>query len=251
MRPFNSIYTHGFVRVAVCIPSLRVADPAYNVARTIALAERASAANAAVALFPELGLSAYTCDDLFQQDALLEGVLDALNRLIDASRSLTPVLLVGAPLRIDGALYNCAIVIYHGRILGVVPKSYIPNYREFYEKRQFSAARDALRQTIMLAGATVPFGNDLIFVAGNVPGFCAACRDLRRCVGSCAAKFLRRSGRRNYPCQSVPPATSPSGKPTTGGCCAPLNPAHVSLPTSTQPPVQASRPLIWHGMDTH
>jgi Predicted amidohydrolase len=181
MRPFNSIYTHGFVRVAVCIPSLRVADPAYNVTRTIGLAERASVANAAVALFPELGLSAYTCDDLFQQDALLEGVLDALNRLIDASRSLTPVLLVGAPLRIDGALYNCAIVIYHGRILGVVPKSYIPNYREFYEKRQFSAARDALWQTITLAGATVPFGNDLIFVAGNVPGF-ALHAEIARCV---------------------------------------------------------------------
>lgn len=171
MRPFNSIYTHGFIRVAVCIPSLRVADPAYNVARTIALAERASAAKAAVALFPELGLSAYTCDDLFQQDALLEGVLDALNRLIDASRTLTPVMLVGAPLRIDSALYNCAIVIYHGRVLGVVPKSYVPNYREFYEKRHFSAARDALRQTITLAGSPVPFGNDLIFTAGNVPGF--------------------------------------------------------------------------------
>lgn len=160
MRPFNSIYTHGFIRAAVCIPSLRVADPEYNVSRTLALAERASAANAAIALFPELGLSAYTCDDLFQQDALLEGVLNAVTRLIDASRTLTPVLLVGAPLRVDGGLYNCAVVMYRGRVLGVVPKSYIPNYREFYEKRQFSAARDAIRRTITLAGASVPFGND-------------------------------------------------------------------------------------------
>lgn len=171
MRPFNSIYTHGFIRAAVCIPSLRVADPEYNVSRTLALAERASAANAAIALFPELGLSAYTCDDLFQQDALLEGVLHALTRLIDASHTLTPVLLIGAPLRVDGGLYNCAVVIYRGRILGVVPKSYIPNYREFYEKRQFSAARDAIRHTMTLAGASVPFGNDLIFTAENVPGF--------------------------------------------------------------------------------
>ena len=250
MRPFNSIYTHGFVRVAVCIPSLRVADPAYNVTRTIALSERASIANAAVALFPELGLSAYTCDDLFQQDALLEGVLDALNRLIDASRSLTPVILVGAPLRIDGALYNCAIVIYHGRILGVVPKSYIPNYREFYEKRQFSAARDALRQTITLAGATVPFGNDLIFVAG----MCPALRCMPRFAKMCG--FLRRQvpsplWQAQLSLPICPPATSPSGKPTTGGCCAPLNPARVSPPTSTQPPVPASQRPIWHGMDTH
>lgn len=171
MRPFNSIYTHGFIRAAVCIPSLRVADPVYNASRTLALAERASAANAAIALFPELGLSAYTCDDLFQQDALLEGVLEAIHRLRDASRALTPVLLVGAPLRIDGGLYNCAVVIYRGRILGVAPKSYVPNYREFYEKRQFSAARDAIRQTVTLAGDTVPFGSDLIFTAENVPGF--------------------------------------------------------------------------------
>lgn len=171
MPAFNSIYTHGFIRAAVCIPSLRVATPEHNVARTLALAERASAANAAVALFPELGLSAYTCDDLFQQDALLEGVLNALERLVNASRALTPVLLVGAPLRIDSGLYNCAVVIYRGRILGIVPKSYIPNYREFYEKRQFSAARDAIRQTITLAGDTVPFGADLIFMAENIPGF--------------------------------------------------------------------------------
>jgi NAD+ synthase (glutamine-hydrolysing) len=171
MPTFNSIYTHGFIRAAVCIPSLRVADPAYNATRTLALAERASAANAAVALFPELGLSAYTCDDLFQQEALLEGVLNALERLVNASRTLTPVLLVGAPLRIDGGLYNCAVIIYRGRVLGVVPKSYIPNYREFYEKRQFCAARDATRQTVTLAGDTVPFGADLIFVAENMPGF--------------------------------------------------------------------------------
>ncbi|MGB9753394.1 NAD(+) synthase [Roseiflexus castenholzii] len=171
MPAFNSIYTHGFIRAAVCIPSLRVAAPEHNGARTLALAERASAANAAVALFPELGLSAYTCDDLFQQDALLEGVLNALERLVNASRALTPVLLVGAPLRIDSGLYNCAVVIYRGRILGVVPKSYIPNYREFYEKRQFSAARDAIRQTVTLAGDTVPFGADLIFTAENIPGF--------------------------------------------------------------------------------
>ncbi|NWG20635.1 MAG: NAD(+) synthase [Chloroflexi bacterium] len=171
MRPFNSIYSHGFIRVAVCVPSLRVADPAYNTARTIAMAERASASHAAIALFPELGLSSYTSDDLVQQDALLEAVLAGLAQLRDASRDLMPLLLVGAPLRVEGALYNCAVIVYRGQILGVVPKSYLPNYREFYEKRQFSAARAAVSREIRLLETVVPFGADLLFVAENVPGF--------------------------------------------------------------------------------
>lgn len=171
MRPFNSIYSHGFIRVAVCVPSLRVADPGYNTAHTIAMAERAHASHAAIALFPELGLSAYTNDDLFQQDALLEAVLAGLAQLRDASRNLMPLLLVGAPLRVEGALYNCAVALYRGQILGVVPKSYLPNYREFYEKRQFSAARAAINREIRLLETVVPFGADLLFSAENVPGF--------------------------------------------------------------------------------
>src|SRR5690349_16759020 len=128
-RPFDSLYSHGFVRAAVCVPTVRVADPAFNVERTLGLAQRAAEAHAAVALFPELGISAYSCDDLFQQDALLDGVRDALARLVAASRDLTPVLLVGAPLRFENKLFNCAVVIYRGRVLGLVPKTYLPNYR--------------------------------------------------------------------------------------------------------------------------
>lgn len=169
--PFHSIYSHGFVRAAVCVPSLRVADPAYNVERTIALAQRASAEHAAVALFPELGLSAYSNDDLFHQDALLEGVREGLARIVEASRGLTPVLLVGAPLRFDARLYNCGVAIHRGRILGVAPKTYLPNYREFYEKRQFASARDAVSSEVELCGERVPFGNDLVFEAANVAGF--------------------------------------------------------------------------------
>src|ERR687883_360791 len=105
---FGSIYSHGFARVAVCIPSLRVADPSFNAERTLALAQRASEAHAAVALFPELGLSAYSNEDLFHQDALLEATRAALARLVEESRELSPVLLVGAPLRFDGQLFNCA-----------------------------------------------------------------------------------------------------------------------------------------------
>ncbi|NNJ11401.1 NAD(+) synthase [Chloroflexales bacterium ZM16-3] len=167
---FFSIYSHGFARAAVCVPALRVADPAFNAERTIALARRAAEAHAAVALFPELGISAYSNDDLFHQDALLDATLAALGRVVAASAELCPLLLVGAPLRFEGRLFNCAIAIYRGQILGVAPKSYLPNYREFYEKRQFAAARDALAREVRLLGQSVPFGNDLIYAAEGLPG---------------------------------------------------------------------------------
>src|SRR6187455_69217 len=168
---FYSIYSHGFLRAAVCVPSLRVADPAFNVEPTLDLARRASEAKAALALFPELGISAYSNEDLFHQDALLEAVKTALARLVIESESLSPVLVVGAPLRMDAKLFNTGVVIYRGRILGVVPKSYLPNYREFYEKRQFAAARDAISREVTLLGQTVPFGTDLLFQAENLPEF--------------------------------------------------------------------------------
>ncbi len=119
-----------------------------------------------MALFPELGISSYAIDDLLQQEALLEGVLAGIGRIIDESRSLTPVLLVGAPLRFENRLFNCAVVIYRGEVLGIVPKTYLPSYREFYETRQFSAARHAVGREVQFLGETVPFGNDLLFRAG-------------------------------------------------------------------------------------
>lgn len=171
LQDFYSIYRHGLVRVAVGLPLVKVADPAHNAARTIALARRAHEAKAALVVFPELGLSAYSCEDLFHQDALLEAVLAALGELRQASRELDPLLLVGAPLRVDGRLFNCAVALFRGRILGVAPKTYLPNYREFYEKRQFASARDAVRDEITLLGERVPFGNDLIYEAAGLPGF--------------------------------------------------------------------------------
>jgi NAD+ synthase (glutamine-hydrolysing) len=137
----------------------------------LALAQRASELQAAVALFPELGLAAYTNDDLFQQGALLSAVQEGIAQLIDASKALSPVLLVGAPLQFEAKLFNCAVAIYRGRLLGITPKSYLPNYREFYEERQFSAAREALQREVNFLSETVPFGNDLIFAASNAPGF--------------------------------------------------------------------------------
>ncbi len=170
-HPFFSLYTHGFIRVAVGVPGTRVADPAYNAERTLHLAQRADALHAAVALFPELGIAAYTNDDLFQQDALLDATVAALDKLVVASHTLLPVLIVGAPLRFEGKLFNCAIIIHQGRVLGITPKSYLPNYREFYEKRQFAAARDALSREVLFLDQRVPFGNDLLYSATDVPHF--------------------------------------------------------------------------------
>src|SRR5207244_7660013 len=101
----------------------------------------------------------------------LDGTRAALARLVAGSEALTPVLLVGAPLRYEGKLFNCAVVIYRGRVLGIVPKTYLPNYREFYEKRQFTSGRDAVSREVLFGAQPVPFGNDLVFEAANVSGF--------------------------------------------------------------------------------
>jgi len=167
-QSFNNIYTHGFARVAVCIPEVKVADPAYNSSQIIALAERAASQSAAVCLFPELSISAYSCGDLFHQDTLLDACEEAIEKIKTASRSLRPLLLVGSPLQVEGALYNCALAIHDGKVLGVVPKTFLPNYREFYEKRQFASGRDCLLNEIDLLGERVPFGSDLIYNAVDV-----------------------------------------------------------------------------------
>jgi NAD+ synthase (glutamine-hydrolysing) len=169
--PFYSIYAHGFIRATVAIPSVRVADCGYNSERMLGLGRQATEAHAAITLFPELGISAYTNEDLFHQDALLDAASTALASFIAASRELSPLLLVGAPLRFEEKLFNCAVAIYKGRVLGIVPKTYLPNYREFYEKRQFTPARGAISREVSFLDETVPFGNDLIFEATNVPGF--------------------------------------------------------------------------------
>ena len=170
-RTFFSPYSHGFVRAAVCVPELRVADPVFNADRTLELALRADSARASVALFPELGISAYSNEDLFHQDALLEATEEQIGRIVAESANLAPILLIGSPLRFEGKLFNCAVVIFRGRILGIVAKSYLPNYREFYEKRQFAAAREAVADEVEFQGARIPFGNDLVFSAANLPDF--------------------------------------------------------------------------------
>jgi NAD+ synthase (glutamine-hydrolysing) len=169
--PFDSIYAHGFVRVAACTPWVAVADVAANLRATLELARRASAEGVALAVFPEIGLSAYSIEDLLAQDALLDAVERAAGEVVRASEELDTVLVFGAPLRAEGKLFNCALVAYRGRLLGVVPKSYLPNYREFYEKRHFAAAGDAVRTTVRVAGHDAPFGNDLTFAPAELPDF--------------------------------------------------------------------------------
>ncbi|MDY7579462.1 NAD(+) synthase [Herbaspirillum sp. RTI4] len=166
---FFNLYSHDFARLSVGVPPCRVADPAYNASATIALAQQAAQQGAALIAFPELGLSAYTCEDLFHQRTLLDASETALGTIVDASQSLPIVLIVGVPLKVDHQLFNCAVVICGGRILGVVPKSYLPNYGEFYEARQFSPADEAVSSEIRLLGQTVPFGAGLLFEAENLP----------------------------------------------------------------------------------
>ncbi len=160
---------HGFARACVAVPRNRVADPAFNASETIAMYEDAAGAGADLVLFPELGLSAYTCDDLFHQAALLDACEAALAQVVQASTKVCAAAIVGLPLRVDQRLFNCAAVVAGGRLLGVVPKTYLPNYGEFYEARQFAGADSALSREIDLCGARVPFGADLIFQASAQP----------------------------------------------------------------------------------
>lgn len=161
---FFNLYRHNFARIAVAVPRTHVADPASNAKETIALMRETDARHAVVTLFPELGLSAYTCDDLFHQRALLDACLAALDDVVMASRGVESVVLVGSPLDIDGQLFNCAAVLHRGRILGIVPKTYLPNYREFYEPRQFAPGDRLRRDRMSLLGqADVPCGSALLF----------------------------------------------------------------------------------------
>jgi NAD+ synthase (glutamine-hydrolysing) len=172
---FFDPYTHGYARVAVAVPRIRVADPAFNAAATIELLREACADGAVVVAFPELGLSAYTCDDLFHQRALLDACAVALQQVADATESMSAVAIVGLPLRVDDRLFNCAAVCANGRVIGVVPKTYLPNYGEFYEARQFQPADTALSTHVRIDDEDVPFGTDLVFEAQGLPLLKIAC----------------------------------------------------------------------------
>jgi NAD+ synthase (glutamine-hydrolysing) len=167
---FYSAYRQGFVRVAACTHHTTIADPAANAQSVLRLARACHDDAVALAVFPELTLSGYSIEDILLQDALLDAVEEALVEVVAASVVLLPVLVVGAPLRHGHRIYNTAVVIHRGRVLGVVPKSYLPTYREFYERRQVAAGDDQ-RGVIRLSGTAVPFGPDLLFAAADLSGF--------------------------------------------------------------------------------
>jgi len=170
-KAFHSIHTHGFVRAAVCTPSVLPGDPGFNADETLRMARQGDVESCDLMLFPELGISAYAIDDLLLQDALLARVDAELRRIVEASMHLKPVLIVGAPLVHNGRLYNCGVAISRGRILGVTPKSFLPNYREYYEKRWFAPGAGVTGLEITVAGQTAPFGTDLVFAAEDLADF--------------------------------------------------------------------------------
>ncbi|MEN3791154.1 NAD(+) synthase [Fulvimarina sp. MAC3] len=168
---FFDIHSHGFVRVAAATPTVRNADPAYNAKAILAQAREATEAGADLVVYPELCLSGYANDDLHLQTALFERTAREIEALAASTRDLAPMLLVGAVLERNGSLYNTAVVLHRGEILGVVPKTYLPNYREYYEKRWFASGAGTESMTIRLGGKDIPFGPDLLFAAENMPGF--------------------------------------------------------------------------------
>src|SRR6476620_9087313 len=158
---FYSAYHQGFVRVAACTLHTTLADPVANAESVLAVARDCDADSVALAVFPELTLSGYSIDDILLQDALLEAVQEALREVVAGSADLMPVLVVGAPLRYGHRIYNAAVVIHRGRVLGVAPKSYLPTYREFYELRQMAAGDDICDEIWLGRGKTrvrAPFG---------------------------------------------------------------------------------------------
>ncbi|HEY4096127.1 MAG TPA: NAD(+) synthase, partial [Baekduia sp.] len=178
---FRSLYRHGFARIAACTEAIAIADPPGNAEAVLRQARACDAEGVAVAVFPELTLSGYSIEDLLMQDVLLDGVQSALATVVDGSADLLPVLVVGAPLQHRNRIYNCAVVVQRGRILGVAPKSYLPTYREFYERRQLAPGDDQRGGEIRIGGVDVPFGPDLLFAADDVDGLVVhveVCEDL-------------------------------------------------------------------------
>ena len=167
---FYSAYRHGYVRVAACTHHTTLADPGANAESVLRMARECHDEGVALAVFPELTLSGYSIEDILLQDTLLDTVEEAIDELVSASADLLPVLVIGAPLRHRNRIYNTAVVIHRGAILGVAPKSYLPTYREFYERRQVAPGDDQ-GGVIRLAGNEVPFGPDLLFAATDLPGF--------------------------------------------------------------------------------
>ena len=171
MAEFFNLYRHGFARVAVATPIVRIGDPAHNLGGTVELMQQAAREKAVLAVFPELGLTAYTLDDLFHQQTVIEAAEAALAELMRRTAKLPIAALIGLPVAVNGLLYNCAALVCRGRLVGVVPKTYLPNYREFYEERYFTPGDAATCTEVHLAGQQAPFGTGLVFRWTERPDF--------------------------------------------------------------------------------
>ena len=152
----------GFIKAAAAVPELKVADCAFNADKTIELAKKAANTGAVITVFPELGITGYTCQDLFFHDTLIKAAERETARVAEATAGLGTLIFIGVPFRRSGKIYNVAAVLWRGKLLGLVPKSLIPNYGEFYERRQFTPAKDGT-ETVNYAGQTCPFGTKLLF----------------------------------------------------------------------------------------
>ena len=180
MRCRNIAMKYGFIKVAAASPALRVADCRYNAAQSVDMMQKAAAAGVHLLVLPELGLTGYTCGDLLLQPTLQQGALESLQTLLLVSASIPLTTVVGLPLSVEGKLYNCAAVLHQGQILGVIPKTNLPNYGEFYEARWFTPASHDVR-TLSLLGQEVPFGTNLLFCCRELPEYKLAveiCEDL-------------------------------------------------------------------------
>jgi NAD+ synthase (glutamine-hydrolysing) len=205
-HPFHSSRTHGFVRVAAATPVVHIADPAANAEEHAALIRQAGEQGVDLMVFPELSLSGYAIDDLVMQGALLDEVERRIAELAEAADEAGVIAVIGAPLRSGDALYNCAVVLGSGSVLGVVPKTYLPNYREYYEKRWFASAPSRSEDTIELNGETVDFAPGLIFEAANRPGFVFAaeiCEDYWAPIWRGTVRRRSMSWARDWPRASV------------------------------------------------
>lgn len=172
---------HGFVRVGACVPELKIANVKFNASEIIGEIQKAYERGVQILVFPELSITAYTCSDLFHQDVLLKSALEGLKEIVDSTAMLDIISIVGVPLRLDNQLFNTAAVINKGKILGIVPKTYIPNYSEFYEKRWFAASTNAISNEIELFGNVIPFGTNILFEDETDKGICFGielCEDL-------------------------------------------------------------------------
>ncbi|MGE5613830.1 MAG: NAD(+) synthase, partial [Bacillota bacterium] len=172
---------YGFVRVAAAVPELKIAGCSYNVQKISDLIKRAENTGVQVVVFPELSITAYTCGDLFHQELLLREAEASLGKLAESMRDLKILAIVGLPLTVDNQLFNCAAVLQKGEILGIVPKTYIPGYKEFYEERWFAPGTNAVSSYVRLFGKDIPFGNDLLFESAEHGQVCFGieiCEDL-------------------------------------------------------------------------